>query len=421
MKVLWLTNISLPEACQLMNETPPPFGGWLINASIGLSSKENIKLSIAFPRSSSKDITQLHGKKINYFTFPFVDMKDKESIRNNNHLKKILKTLKPDLVHIFGTEFPHSLAMVNACNEYGIKTVITIQGLVSIISKHYTAGLPVWVQKRFTFRDFVKQNNILQQKKGFEKSGLIEIEAIQKAAHIIGRTTWDRVCTSQINSSASYYFCNETLREEFYKHEWSLESCEKYTIFLSQASYPIKGLHYMLEALPLILEKYPEAKVYIAGPDIIASSNIKERLKKSSYTKYIAELIKKNNLKKHVFFTGLLDEERMCDRFLKSNVFVSPSSIENESNSLSEAKLLGVPCVTSFVGGVIDRINNKSDGFLYQTDAPYMLAHYVCEIFGNEKLALDFSKNARKHALQTHDKEINLNSLLNIYTNIYSN
>ena len=418
MKVLWLTNIPLPEACLLMNENPHPFGGWLINASAGLLSKKNLELSIAFPSSVLKDISQLNGKKISYFTFPFVDLKGKESIKNNKYLIKILKKLSPDLVHIFGTEFAHSLAMVNACNELGIKTVINIQGLVSIISKHYTAGLPIKVQKRFTLRDLVKQNNILQQKKEFEKRGLIEIEAIQKVAHIIGRTTWDRVCTSQINSIASYHFCNETLREEFYKHEWSLESCEKFSIFLSQATYPIKGLHFMLEALTLIIKKYPETKLYIAGLDITASTNLIEKLKRSSYAKYIAELIRKNNLKQHVFFTGLLDEKKMCDKYLKSNVFVCSSSIENSPNSLGEAMILGIPCVASDVGGVSDMLKHKEEGFVYQADASYMLAHYICEIFENGELAIKLSASAKERALKTHSPLMNTKRLIEVYETI---
>ena len=126
-----------------------------------------------------------------------------------------------------------------------------------------------------------------------------------------------------------YHFCNETLRKEFYKHEWSLHKCEAYSIFVSQALYPVKGLHFMLEAMPLILKKFPNTKLYISGPNITKSDTLKEKLKKTSYAKYIIELIRKFNLKDNTIFTGLLDETEMCERYLKSNVFVCPSSIEN--------------------------------------------------------------------------------------------
>ena len=245
-----------------------------------------------------------------------------------------------------------------------------------------------------------------------------EIEALIKTNHLIGRTTWDKACSSQINDGAKYHFCNETLRDEFYIYQWDINNCEKYSIFLSQGQYPIKGLHYMLEAMPLILKKFPEAKVYISGKDMTKSDSFKDKLLMTYYGKYIKKMIRKLNLERNVVFTGPLDEVKMCQRFLKSHVFVSPSTIENESNSLSEAKIMGVPSVASYVGGVIDRIEHNIDGFHYPHDAPYMLAHYVCEIFENDNLALRFSFNAREHALKTHDREKNTRRLIEIYKEI---
>ena len=92
--------------------------------------------------------------------------------------------------------------------------------------------------------------------------------------------------------------------------------------------------------------------------------------------------------------------------------------IENESNSLSEAKIMGVPSVASYVGGVTDRIEHGKDGFFYQHDAPYMLTHYVCEIFACDELAVQLSEKAREHALKTHDRETNTKQLIAIYESI---
>ena len=63
-------------------------------------------------------------------------------------------------------------------------------------------------------------------------------------------------------------------------------------------------------------------------------------------------------------------------------------------------------------------IKYKDEGFVYQTEAPCMLAHYVCEIIENEDLALKFSKNAREHALKTHDRDENTRKLIEIYGEI---
>jgi len=418
MNIIWVTNIALPEASLLMNEKPTPFGGWFVSTAARLADEDSIELSIAFPKNGLRTVQILKGEKINYYAFPLLKEKDIRSNKKNLYLEKILDKAKSGIVHIFGTEYAHTLAMVDVCQKKNINTIISIQGLVSIIARHYMAGLPAKIQNRFTVRDFIRQDNLKQQQSKFIKCGIFEIEALQKIKHIIGRTTWDQACTYQINPVSKYYFCNETLRDEFYKHTWDIEKCEKHSIFVSQGSYPIKGLHFMLEAMPLILKRFPDTKLYVGGQEIIKFDTLKEKLKISSYGKYIKELIRRYNLGKSVVFTGILDEQQMCERYLKSHVFVCPSSIENSPNSLGEAMILGVPCVASGVGGVIDLLTHKEEGFVYQTDAPYLLTHYVCEIFSSDDLALEFSKKARKHAMKTYDVQTNLNTLLSIYEQI---
>ena len=415
MNILWLINIPLPEASQLMGEKPAPFGGWLINASKDLANKEEVELSIAFPSNKANKFKELKGEKIKYYPFIPVKENDNKVIEYNESFKTLLNNLKPDIVHIYGTELAHTLSMVNICNTLNIKTVISVQGLVSIIEKHMYSNLPIHAIYGNTFRTIIRKDSVNGLKKLFRNRGNNEIEALKKTNHVIGRTTWDKACSSQINPEARYHFCNETLREEFYKHQWDVNDCEKYSIFLSQGQYPIKGLHYMLEAMPLILKKFPKAKVYISGKDITKSDSIKDKLLMTYYGKYIKKIIKRLDLERNVVFTGPLDEEKMCQRYLKSHVFVCPSSIENSPNSLGEAMVLGVPCVASDVGGVSDMLRHKEEGFVYQTDAPYMLAHYVSEIFENEDVALKFSKNAREHASKTHDRDENTRRLIEIY------
>ena len=416
MNILWFSNISLPEASKLLNQSVNPCGSWLVNTSSYLSEVKDVKLSIAFPTKYSKEVKKIKGDKIDYYTFPTITLKDVKSSNRNMEIKEIIDIVKPDVVHIFGTEYPHSLEILK-CNNIN-KTVVSIQGLVSIYEKHYFASLPINILMRYTLRDFIKNDNIIMQRNKMKENGCCEVETLQLARYAIGRTTWDYASTKQINPMIKYNFCNEILREEFYQHVWDINKCEKFSIFISQATYPIKGLHFILEAMPLILKRFPNTKLYISGSDITKTDTLKEKLKKTSYAKYIIELIKKYNLADNIIFTGLLDEKQMCERYLKSNVFVCSSSIENSPNSLGEAMILGVPCVASDVGGISDMLVNNEEGFIYQPDASYMLAYYVCEIFGNEKLALRFSENAREHALKTHNREENTKMLTGIYNNI---
>ena len=128
--------------------------------------------------------------------------------------------------------------------------------------------------------------------------------------------------------------------------------------------------------------------------------------------------IKKLGLEQNVSFLGVLNEEEMRDRFLKSHIFLSPSSIENSPNSVGEAMLLGMPVVSSDVGGVKNMLTHEKEGYVYQADAAYMMAYYIDKIFSDDELAVRLGENAHKHAMMTHDREKNFRTLMDIYKTI---
>ncbi|OAA94201.1 glycosyltransferase family 4 protein [Clostridium coskatii] len=423
MKVLWLCNIPLPDVSKALGVPEINLGGWLVGLSNDLKAQDDVELSISFLLKNINYIKKIKANNINYYAVPQETKSlDKYDMLLKSKFGKLLDMVKPDLVHIWGTEYPHALSMASICKKKFIKTVISIQGICKINSSvyHYFASLPFRVRVGFTLRDLIRKDNLLlSQRRNFNKGIKFETEILKKASFIIGRTSMDKAYISQVNPKARYYFCNETLRDEFYKHEWNVNNCIRHSIFISQAIVPLKGLHFMLEAMPKIIKVYSDVKLYVAGKDVTRSNgSFKEKMKITYYGKYIKELIKKHNLKNHVIFTGNLDEKQMCNKFLKSNVFVCSSSIENSPNSLGEAMLLGVPCVSSDVGGVKDMLEHNKEGYIYQHDAPYMLAYYICKIFKDDKLAYYFSKNARQHAKKTHSKEENLMTMLNIYKEI---
>ncbi len=359
MKILWLVNIPLPEASRLLGTELLELGGWLVGYANALLSEDNIELHVMFPFNRSAP-EYLKGERIHYYPFQPFKLREKSRINNDKHFREILIKVKPDLVHIHGTEFPHTLAMVNACNELSIKYVISIQGLVSFIEKHMYSNLPCRVIYGKTLRNILMHDSVSSMRKQFQRRGLFEIEALQRSKYVVGRTSWDEVCVKQINPSITYFKCNEILRDEFYKHKWDITKCEQYSIFVSQGGYSIKGLHNVIEALPIILKEFPQTKVYLAGSNVIRenASSIKEKISITYYGKYIKRLIKQLNLQGKVIYVGRLNEIQMIDRMLKSNVFVLPSAIENSPNSLAEAMILGVPTVASYVGGVPDMIKH---------------------------------------------------------------
>lgn len=411
MRILWFSNIVFPEAIRLLTGEGElkSSGGWMVAAAKGLINEPDIKLAIATATSRVNEIKCLEGNGVVYYLFP-----PKGNV--NDYMpfcKKIHDEYNPDVTHIYGTEYPYGLAYINACGAENV--VISVQGLISVIADFYNYGLSKSdIYKSMTLRDFFR-GNLLNRQKALKKKGNIEIAALQKAMHVIGRTSWDKAHVWAINPDAKYHFCNETLREEFYTGCWSYQDCTPYTIFISQATYPVKGLHQLFKAMPLILRQYPETQIRIAG-GYLPKGIIQKIIKGTGYSRYLSQLAKKLSIKDHIIYLGSLNGEQMKSEYLKANMFVCPSTIENSPNSLGEAQILGVPCLSSYVGGTMDMIPNKDCGELYRFEDVEMLAYKICEIFRTSK---DFNNDVMRNvASQRHHSKTNAQKLVSIYRNI---
>lgn len=409
MRVLWITNIMLPPICEALNIKVPVTGGWMYSSLKNLQKFDDLEFAVATVYNGREFVSRLIGNT----TYYLLPIGNKNNQRYLPHLEplwhRVNQEFKPDIIHIHGTEYTQGLAYIRACGNKGV--VVSIQGLVSVYERYYLAGiLPKEIIRNITLRDTLRCDNIFKQKKKFLQRGEYEKEYIRSVKHVIGRTSWDKAHVRAINPDIHYHFCNETLRDEFYKHTWNYESCEKHSIFSSQAGYPIKGLHQLLKAMPLILREYPDTKLYVAGGDITKS----KWYRLSGYASYIKRLIEENGLRDMVNFTGMLSEKDMCARYLRSNVFVCPSAIENSPNSLGEAQLLGVPCIASYIGGVPDMMQNN-ELCMYRFEETEMLAEKVCTIFSQGSEANVMSRTI---AAERHNPTINSNVMHNIYNEI---
>lgn len=415
MKVLWLCNM-VPSAVQEVLSGKKGGGVWVDQVLSGLRKLDNMTIRILCPGTAAEG--KLDGR-CSYAFFreglPYVYMPELEA-----QFGRELKEFQPDVIHIWGTEYGHTLAMVNAAEKLGVsnRIAVSIQGLCSAIAGHYAEGVPYTIQRKSTFRDLVKRDNLLQQQKKFAQRGELEIQALKKVHHVIGRTQWDEACVRQINPEVNYHFCNETLREPFYEGSWNYDDCRKHRIFTTAFYYPVKGFHYMLTAFAEIVKRYPDATLAVTGDSFLQLKNIKDQLRRNSYQNYLIDLVRKYDLENKIEFLGNLNPEKMKEQYLSANVFALPSTIENSPNSLGEAMLLGVPCVASDVGGVTTMMTHEKEGYAYQSTAPYMLAHYIMKVFSQQAAAEKLGAAAREHAKKTHDPQKNLQDLLAVYHEI---
>lgn len=425
MKVLWLVNIVMPRIAEKLEISNTHVGGgWLTGISNGLLDN-SIDLYVCSPTRDEDETKIIDIEKNLSACFYCEENGNEYNPLLKNVFSELIENVKPDIVHAFGTEFPRTFSMAEATKEKGIPYVISITGLLNPYSKKYYGSVPQSVLRfgilKKIMAPITKTQPLSIGKKDFIRRGYYENKALRLAQNVIGRTTWDYACTTQVNKMLNYYYCNEILRDQFYTECWRSKNYNKHTIIVPQMGYPIKGFEVFLEGLKIIKMYYPDVQVYVPGWNRFCMKNkFKKRIAIwcSEYDHYISQKINEYELWDNIVFCGPLNANEMRDKMLMANVFVLPSAIENSPNSLGEAMLLGLPSVAACVGGVQDLLRDKTEGFIYPYNEPYMMAYYVMKLFADVDLATKISLAAQNRAKSLYDRKRNTDNLINIYSQI---
>ena len=422
MKILWLVNIMMPDLSEKLGLNKAVSGGWLSGALGAVRKSENdIVIVTTVSSFGEKKCFEINGVRY------YVCERDDRAFMKRC-FDEILKSENPDVVHIYGTEFVQSLVMSKLCEKE--KTLVTIQGCMSYIKNEVNAGIPEKISRDNIYHKILrflhKGGQSLQLREfSYEERASYEKTVLENTKYINGGSEWGNAAARSINPDCVTLDCNLLLRDSFYCDErWESEKCEKHTIY-ANCSYSVKGFHMLLEAMPIILKRFPDTKIKAVAnfSQYRNYGGLRAKImdKAQDYEWYLQRKIDKYGLRDHIDYLGYLNEAEVKNQLLKSNVFVSASSIENQSTSLGEAMILGVPSVASYVGAIPEMIDNGVDGFTYPFNETYILADSIIKIFENDELARQFSQKGHEHAARTYDREKNCRDLIKMYETIYNN
>ena len=376
MNVLWITTANLNAVNKKKSASAYNSTGWVQSLLNIIAHLKGNNVYVASPYDV-KEIERFEEEGINYILIPSHGHK-KESYQSRLEpiWKKIKKEINPNVVHIHGTEFPFALSYINACGADNV--VVSLQGILSGIVRYEWAGITLAERIRnYTVGDLLRSIKHIGSK-GLAQRVKYEIEYLQKVHHVIGRTEWDKSHVLSINPEITYHHCEEILRPTFYKsNKWSYDNCIPQSIFVTNAHTPLKGFHVLLKALVPLKKKYPKLMVRISASSYMES----KWYKKTTYQRYLMRKTEEYGLEENLEFLGGLNEERMTEEYLRANVFVSCSSIENSSNALKEAQTLGTPFVASYVGGTPSQVPLTQHQWLYGWDEWEVLASKIDNIF----------------------------------------
>jgi glycosyltransferase involved in cell wall biosynthesis len=418
MKILWFTNVAGFGNEYLNPNSSVIGGGWIVALENALRERVELHIAYYYPKYSTNfkykgvynyPICQKNWKVQmlkNIFYQRFIDKEDKSIYL------AIINQVKPDLIHIHGTENPFGYLI----STTDIPVVVSIQGITTVIFQKFSVGIDkkYLFTKNYKIRNSFKKNILLQSFNNsllyFNKMKNRELDNLKLTKYIIGRTDWDRRITRLLAPESEYFHSNEIMREPFYLKVWESKSNEKLIIHTTSSDSPYKGFETLCHSLHLLNQIGIDIEWRVAG---VSENDL--------IVKIVRKTLKNNFPSKGLILLGRINQNYLLEKLLEACIYVMPSHIENSPNSLCEAMLIGMPCIATFAGGTGSMLTDGIDGILIQDGDPWVLAGAILELKNNPEKANEFGIKARKKAMIRHNSDNIAQTLLDIYSTVIEN
>lgn len=376
LKVIWLAPYpinTIPGINQFITKSADIYGKgtWLYNLAHPLSAQDNIELHIiTYSSKITNDLTVVQDQ-INFYiikyAIPFINKgfpqffpwhKMTWYARLTSKIMNLVDELKPDIVHAHGTEDAYALCAIRSRYPY----IITLQGIIKDYFKA-SPSIPHYFQKQ------------------------IERYTIKNGRIFGGRTLYDNNFVTSINANAKVFYCPEAINPTYFDTSWKPDKTSPEILFIGSVC-DRKGVKVLIDAFIQIHKKIKDLKLVMIG-----SGN-------KSYIEQIREKLIRDNCDHKVHFLGFLKPEEIAANLAHASVFVLPTYMDNSPNSLIEAMAVGVPIVTTDVGGIPSIITDGVNGLLVPSREPEKLASTILYILENAEKSAQFSINAKETAFE---------------------
>jgi len=297
-------------------------------------------------------------------------------------LKKLLKDYQPNLIHLNPSlqniAIFRDFIFLKIIKKEDCKILLFIHGWQENIGKKF--------QSIFWKHYF---------KKRFEMADAIVVLANQFKRNLV-----------ELGINANKIYVSTTMVEsELYLPEEKNFSAP-YNILFCANMKEEKGPFEIIDAAPIILNKFPNTKfIFIGkGKDLI-------KLKKKS---------KELGIEKNIIFTGYISMENKVMIFKKSHIFIFPSFHgEGFPTVILEAMAAGLPIITTPIAGLVDAIENDKEGLILNIKPSAIeVANKITQLLENPNLMKKISKNNLNEIKEKYDVKIVSRKIFEIYDNL---
>ncbi len=169
--------------------------------------------------------------------------------------------------------------------------------------------------------------------------------------------------------------------------------------FIGRFQEPRKGLAILLQALPKVIEKFPDTKVFVAGPG------------NSDETLEVIDV----HLRHHINFLGRISEKDKANFLASVGVYVAPNTGgESFGIILAEALASGGNVVASDIPAFDSLLGHGKYGTLFESENSHDLAEKIIYLFSNPE-SRKTKANLGKEYAQSFDWDVVAEKIFDVY------
>ncbi|MEM3610194.1 MAG: glycosyltransferase family 4 protein [Candidatus Anstonellales archaeon] len=209
--------------------------------------------------------------------------------------------------------------------------------------------------------------------------------------------------TDYIKSNIPKFLYNKTIvlenpvEDDFFNYSEKrklYKKCDEKIRIISVGRYdPRKNYEVLLYAVKKLIKMKPEYKNRLLVK-IIGSEYKSFRW----YFYKIKHLIDVLELGKNIELLRSLNDEELLIQYSQADIYLHTSLYEGLPNAVQEAMSMGIPVISSNVGGIPSVIKNGYNGFLFNPSKTKILAMLIDQMCSNSDLRSIMGENAKKTA-----------------------